>query len=62
MPRTGVRYIVEYKPAHAYCYHCRASGFLDKEVAITVAEKYKEASPELGVRVIEQTRKVVKVY
>jgi hypothetical protein len=57
-----IEYIIEYRGPNKKKYSKYFSGFNDKEFAYEIAEIAKKSSPELGVRIVKQTRKVIKVF
>ena len=54
-------YIIEFKPEGRQFYKSSFNGFFDKKLALKLADKAKKETPGMGVRLIEQKRRIIKV-
>jgi hypothetical protein len=63
MSKTVRDYIIEFKPVNEHDYRLSSSrqkGFSTGDVAIKLAEAFKAIDPDMGIRVVERTRKIIK--
>jgi len=60
--KEKIKYFIEYKPLGKKIYYATSgTGFVDKSLAFKLACAAKESCPEMGVRIIQQKRKIIKV-
>jgi len=58
--KESIEWIIEYKSPNERKYSKNFYGFGNKNLAFKIAKECKKKSPELGVRIIEQKRKILK--
>jgi len=58
----SIEWIIEYKGPKQRKYSKYFHGFLDKQLAFEIAKRRKKELPNLGVRIVEQKRKILKVF
>ena len=62
MSKIETEYIIEFQnPSFKSEYSRRMRGYKNKQIALDIAESYKRKASELKIRVVEQTRRVLRV-
>lgn len=61
MSKTEIEYIIEFRNLSKSQYSRGIKGFKSREVAFNIAENHRKTAPELKVRVVEQTRRILRV-
>jgi len=61
MGKTKIEYIIEFRNLAKSQYSRGTTVFQNKQIALDIAKSHKKGCPELQVRVVEQTRRILKV-